>query len=303
MNKGIILAGGLGSRLNPLTLYTSKHLLPVYDKPMIYYPISTLMLGGIKEIAIISTSRDLNQYKTLLGDGSKFGIKFEYLVQDKPAGIADAFLVAEEFINNSPVSLILGDNVFHGNMRLSEIFGEFKEGALIFGYPVANPKEFGVVEFDSSGKVIDIVEKPEMPKSKYAVPGLYLYDNRVVDLVKNMKPSSRGELEITDLNRIYLGEKELNVKILGRGISWIDAGNCDSLIEIGNYIRLVEKRQSFKIGCLEEVALRKNFIDIEEFNSLILSMPNCNYKDYLSNISEEYQGSSFKVRDLNESNG
>ena len=288
MTKGIILAGGLGTRLSPLTTYTSKHLLPIYDKPMIYYPLSTLMLGGVKEIALISTSRDIKQYKALLGDGSHLGLNLSYLIQDKPAGIADAFLIAENFINNSSVSLILGDNVFYGNMRLSEIFQNFKGGALIFGYSVPNPEDFGVLEFNN-GQISDIIEKPSNPKSNYAIPGLYLYDSEVVKNVKSMKPSRRGELEITDLNKIYLAKNKLDFKILGRGISWIDAGSYDSLLEIGNFIQIIERRQSFKIGCIEEVSLRMNFIDVKKFDALLSNFPNCRYKDYLVQISEEYK--------------
>ena len=223
--KGIILAGGHGTRLYPLTNVMSKQLLPVYDKPMIYYPLSTLMLGGIKDIAIISTPKDLPNYKLLLGDGSKWGINFTYVEQSKPRGLADAFIVCEEFIGDDDVVLILGDNIFHGNLRLDQIFGEFEGGATIFGYPVKDPERYGILEFDGEGKVIGLEEKPANPKSRYAIPGLYMYDNNVIEYSKGLKPSQRGEIEITDLNLIYLKNRNLNVQIFGRGVEWLDSGN------------------------------------------------------------------------------
>lgn len=285
--RGIILAGGKGTRLYPLTQYISKQLLPVFEKPMIYYPLSTLMLGGIKEIAIISTPHDLPQYKELLGNGDKWGLKLTYFEQDKPRGLADAFIVCKDFIGNDGVSLILGDNIFYGNMRLTEIYSNFKGGALVFGYPVHDPERYGIVEFDDEGLVVGLEEKPEVPKSRYAIPGLYLYDNRVVEFAENLKPSPRGELEITDLNREYLNIGELKVQILGRGIAWLDTGTWESLQDASSFINSVEKRQSYKIGCPEEIALRMGYIDVEQFKNIIAEMPNCEYKQYLTHIDEE----------------
>ena len=289
MDKGIILAGGYGTRLYPLTQNTSKHLLPVYEKPMIYYPLSTLMLAGIRKIAIISTPRDVPQYRDLLGDGKAWGLDITYYEQDKPKGIAHAFIVCKEFINGDPVSLMLGDNLFYGNMRLEEVYGDFKSGALVFGYPVKDPERFGIIEFDEQGTVIGIEEKPKVPKSSYAVPGLYLYDDKVVQIAEQMKPSARGELEITDLNREYLKKGELRVQILGRGIAWLDTGTGDSLQEASSFIQAIEKRQSYKIGCPEEIALRKGFIDLDQFSKLCEAMPDCEYRDYLIGIKKELE--------------
>ena len=285
--KGIILAGGHGTRLYPLTIFTSKQLLPIYDKPMIYYPLTTLMLGGIREIAIISTPRDLPNYKLLLGDGSKWGLKLSYFEQDKPRGLADAFIVCKDFIGFESVSLILGDNIFYGNMKLNEIYGDFEKGALIFGYSVNDPERYGIIEFNKSGGIVGIEEKPEMPKSRYAVPGLYIYDNRVVNFAENLAPSNRGELEITDLNKKYLEIGELKVEILGRGIAWLDTGTIKSLHNASTFIQAIENRQSYKIGCVEEVATRMDFIDTNQFKALIDKIPNSEYQDYLLDIYQE----------------
>ena len=285
--KGIILAGGLGTRLYPLTKYTSKQLLPVFEKPMIYYPLSTLILGGVRDIAIISTPEDIPKYKDLLGSGKEWGLKLTYIVQDKPRGLADAFLVSEKFIDNHDVSLILGDNIFYGNMRLSEIYENFKGGALIFGYPVKDPHRYGIIEVDENNNIVSLEEKPKYPKSRFAIPGLYLYDNRVVELSKKLKPSARGEIEITDLNNLYLSLGDLKVNILGRGIAWLDTGTSSSLQEASAFVKSIEDRQSYKIGCPEEAAFRQKFIDKSMFKVLINKMPNCEYKDYLSQILKE----------------
>ncbi len=287
--KGIILAGGKGTRLYPLTQFISKQLLPVYEKPMIYYPLSTLMLGGIRNITIISTPHDLPQYRKLLGDGKKWGLTLSYHQQNKPRGLSDAFIVCKEFIGKDDVSLILGDNIFYGNMRLEEIYQNFNGGALIFGYPVQDPKRYGIIEFDDEGKVIGLEEKPKEPKSKYAIPGLYLYDNRVVEFAESLTPSARGELEITDLNREYLKRGELKVQILGRGIAWLDTGTAESLQDASVFIQSIEKRQSYKIGCPEEIALRMGYIDTDQFLSLVEEMPDCEYNNYLMGIDIELE--------------
>lgn len=284
IKKGIVLAGGAGSRLYPLTLVASKQLQPVYDKPMIYYPISTLMRAGVNEILIISTPQDTPRFEELLGDGSRLGVKFTYVVQPEPNGIAQAFLVGEEFIGNDPVSLILGDNIFYGKMGLTRIFGEFTGGARVFGYPVTDPERYGVVEFDQNGKAIGIEEKPAQPKSHYAVPGLYLYDNKVVEITKQMKPSARGELEITDVNVEYLNRGELMVEKLERGIAWLDTGTHMSLLEASHFIGTLEARQGLKIACLEEVAYRKGFIDKDQMAQLIQNTPRSSYRDYLERV-------------------
>ena len=287
ITKGILLAGGTGSRLYPLTLVASKQLQPVYDKPMIYYPLSTLMMAGINDILIISTPHDTPRFQSLLGDGSRWGIKLSYRVQPEPNGIAQAFLVGEEFIAADPVALILGDNIFYGKMGLDKLTKEFVTGARIFGYYVNDPERYGVVEFDGNGRAIGIEEKPAKPKSNYAVPGLYLYDNRVVAIAKNMSPSARGELEITDVNRIYLEMGELMVEKLGRGIAWLDTGTHQSLLEASHFIGTLEARQGLKIACLEEVALRMGYIDCRKMAEVINETPKSSYRDYLLRVYNE----------------
>lgn len=287
ISKGIILAGGAGSRLFPLTLVASKQLQPVYDKPMIYYPLATLMAAGIRDVLLISTPHDTPRFKALLGDGSRWGITISYKVQPEPKGIAQAFLVGEEFIDNQPVSLILGDNIFYGRMNLDRIMTEFQGGARIFGYQVQDPERYGVVEFDGGGKVLSIEEKPPKPKSHYAVPGLYLYDEKVVDVAKSIAPSPRGELEITDVNLEYLRRGELMVERLGRGIAWLDTGTHRSLLEASIFIETIESRQGLKIACLEEIALRRGFIDCEQMRTVIEATPNSSYRDYLLRVYSE----------------
>lgn len=287
IKKGIILAGGAGSRLYPLTLVASKQLQPIYDKPMIYYPLSTLMRAGVKDILIISTPQDTPRFEALLGDGSRWGIKLSYVVQDAPNGIAQAFLLGEEFINNQPVSLILGDNLFYGRMGLGRIFEEFTSGARVFGYKVNDPERYGVVEFDETGLAVGIEEKPQKPKSNYAVPGLYLYDEKVVEMTKDLTPSARGELEITDLNIAYLQRGELKVECLERGIAWLDTGTHMSLLEASHFIGTLEARQGVKIACLEEVAYRKGYIDRQQFTQVIEDTPKSSYREYLVKVLGE----------------
>lgn len=285
--KGIVLAGGSGTRLYPITKAVSKQLLPLYDKPMIYYPISVLMLAGIKEILIISTPRDLPQYKDLLGDGSDFGIKFEYEVQYEPNGLAEAFLIGEEFIGDDNVALILGDNVFHGH-RFSEILKrakELKEGAVIFGYYTQNPEAFGVVEFDDDGNVLSVEEKPEKPKSNYIIPGLYFYDNEVIEIAKKVKPSERGEKEITSVNDEYLKRGKLKVELLGRGMAWLDTGTHDGLLEASNFIETVQKRQSLYVACLEEIAFNFDYISKEKLLELAGPLKKTDYGKYLIRLA------------------
>ena len=285
--KGIVLAGGSGTRLYPITKAVSKQLLPLYDKPMIYYPISVLMLAGIKEILIISTPRDLPMYKELLGDGSDLGISFEYAVQEKPNGLAEAFIVGEDFIGDDNVALILGDNVFHGH-RFTEILekaAQIEEGAIVFGYYTNNPEAFGVVEFDEDGNVLSVEEKPENPKSNYIVPGLYFYDNNVIEIAKNVKPSARGELEITSVNEEYLNRGLLKVELLGRGMAWLDTGTHDGLLDAANFIETVQKRQSLYIACLEEIAYLKGYITKEKVLELAESLKKTDYGQYLVNLA------------------
>ncbi len=287
IKKGIILAGGSGSRLFPLTLVASKQLQPVYDKPMIYYPLATLMTAGIKDILLISTPHDTPRFEALLGNGSRWGITISYAVQPEPKGIAQAFLVGEKFIDNQPVCLILGDNIFYGKMNLDRIVSEFTTGARVFGYQVNDPERYGVVAFDSDGKVLSIEEKPHQPKSHFAVPGLYLYDSNIVAVAKSIQPSSRGELEITDVNLDYLRRGELMVERLGRGIAWLDTGTHKSLLEASNFIETIESRQGLKIACLEEIALRRRFIDCQQMKEVIESTPNSSYKQYLQRVYDE----------------
>jgi len=279
--KGIILAGGAGSRLYPLTLVASKQLQPVYDKPMIYYPLTTLIEGGVREICLISTPRDLPRFEQLLGDGKRWGLRIEYREQPRPEGIAQAFLIAESFIGPQSVTLILGDNIFYGGESFHKAFAGFSSGASIFGYHVNDPERYGVVEFDAEGKAISIEEKPRRPRSNYAVPGLYIFDNDVVGISKALKPSPRGELEITDVNLAYLRRGDLRVHRLGRGFAWLDAGTSSSLHEASAYVQTIEKRQGIKIGCPEEAAFRRGFLSLDGLDALAQSMPKCEYRDYL----------------------
>ena len=281
--KGIILAGGSGTRLYPLTKSISKQIMPIYDKPMIYYPLSVLMLANIRDILIISTPRDLPLFKELLGDGSDLGINLEYKVQEKPNGLAEAFLIGEEFIGSDNVALILGDNIFYGSgfTGLLEEASTLKKGAVIFGYPVKDPKAYGVVEFDETGKAISLEEKPKVPKSNYAIPGLYFYDNTVIEKAKNVKPSARGEIEITSVNEMYLSEGKLNVKNLGRGTAWLDTGTHEALLEAANFVQTVQKRQGFYIACIEEIAYQKGWIGEEKVRELVKVMMKTEYGKYL----------------------
>ena len=288
--KGIILAGGSGTRLYPLTMVTSKQLLPVYDKPMIYYPLSVLMLAGIQDILIISTPCDLPNFEKLLGNGSEYGIKLSYAEQPSPDGLAQAFLIGEEFIGDDNVAMILGDNIYYGN-GFTSILREAAENArngkaTIFGYYVNDPERFGIVEFDSDGKVISVEEKPKCPKSNYCITGLYFYDNRVVEFAKRVKPSARGELEITDLNRLYLEEGSLNVKLLGRGFAWLDTGTMDSLVEAAEFVQMIEKRQSIKISALEEIAFRNKWIDRETLLASAKKYGKSPYGQHLKKVAE-----------------
>jgi len=285
--KGIILAGGAGSRLYPLTRVASKQLQPVYDKPMVYYPLTTLIEGGIREFCLISTPEDLPRFEQLLGDGSQWGLSIEYREQAKPEGIAQAFRIAESFIGNDSVTLILGDNVFYGGESFQRAFSEFAKGAVIFGYHVQDPERYGVVDFDADGLAISIEEKPKAPRSNYAVPGLYIYDNEIVAITNALKPSARGELEITDVNMEYLRRGELKVYRLSRGFAWLDAGTSSSLHEASAYVQTIEKRQGVKVGCPEEAALAREFLSLDQLESLAGGMPNCEYRAYLTEVVDE----------------
>lgn len=286
--KGIILAGGYGTRLFPVTKSISKHLLPVYDKPLIYYPLSVLMLAGIREILVISTPRDIPRYQELLGDGRTIGLSLSYAIQDRPGGLAEAFLVGEEFIGRDSVALILGDNIFYGQHfgGLVREAGSLTKGAIVFGYYVKDPRAYGVVEVDAEGRALSIEEKPKKPRSHYAVPGLYFYDNRVVDIAKHMKPSERGELEITDVNREYLKSGALNVLVLGRGMAWLDAGTHDSLLQASTFVETVQKRQGLYIACIEEIAYRLGYIGREDLRLLADGLDATEYGHYLREIAD-----------------
>ena len=289
MMKGIILAGGRGTRLYPATKAVSKQLLPVYDKPMIYYPLSVLLLAGIREILIISTPEDLSAYERLLGDGTWLGVSFRYAVQTEPRGLADAFLIGEEFIGGDSVCLILGDNVFHGQELTDTLRAamERNEGATVFGYPVKNPRAFGVVEFDERRRVLSIEEKPEHPKSNYAVPGLYFYDNRVVEIAKDVRPSPRGEIEITSVNNAYLAMNALRVELLGRGMAWLDTGSAEGLLKAAEYVEAVQSRQGYYISCVEEIAWRRGFISKEQLARLGAALAMTDYGQYLLSLAAE----------------
>ena len=287
MKKAILLAGGAGTRLFPLTKIVCKQLLPIYDKPMVCYPLATLMLGGLRDVLIITTPKDLPMLRDYLGDGTQLGIRIEYAEQPKPEGIAQAFLIGAKFLGASGASLILGDNIFYGKLDFYRDALAIERGACIFGYQVRDPQRYGVVEFDAEGKAISLEEKPKQPKSHYAVPGLYVYDERVVDFCRSLRPSARGELEITDLNLLYLKEKQLHVKLLSRGMAWLDTGTQTSLLEAGNYIATIEHRQGLKIACLEEVALRTGFINQSQLSKIIDRLPKGEYRDYLQMVCDE----------------
>ena len=284
--KGIILAGGHGTRLSPLTIALSKQLLPVYDKPMIYYPLSMLMWAGIREILVISTPSALPMFKQLLKDGSQWGIEFSYVEQAYPRGLADAFILGKDHIGDDSVCLILGDNIFygHGLAKTLEQCTHLDEGAIVFAYPVGDPERYGIVEFDESGKALSIEEKPKQPKSHYAVPGIYFYDNQVVAIAENLEPSPRGEIEITDVNNAYLDKQQLRVEVLGRGTAWLDAGTHESLLQAANFVQAIQDRQGLMIACPEEIAWRKQFITAEQFEKLSAEMPNNQYKSYLTQL-------------------
>ncbi|WP_294707052.1 glucose-1-phosphate thymidylyltransferase RfbA [uncultured Fusobacterium sp.] len=287
--KGIVLAGGSGTRLHPLTISISKQILPIYDKPMIYYPLSVLMLAEIRDILIISTPRDINCFKELFGDGSKIGLNISYAIQERPNGLAEAFIIGEEFIGKDSVSLVLGDNIFFGQgfSPILKRLAKLEKGAEIFGYLIKDAREYGVVEFDKNMNVLSLEEKPEKPKSKYAIPGLYFYDNTVVEKAKRLKPSKRGELEITDLNKLYLEEKNLKVNLLGRGFAWLDTGNHKNLLQASNFIETIQERQGNYIACLEEIAYKNGWITKEQLKELAKSLLKTEYGKYLLDISEE----------------
>lgn len=285
--KGLVLAGGTGSRLYPLTQVASKQLQPVYDKPMVYYPLTVLIASGIHDICLISTPHDLPRFRQLLGDGSQWGVRIEYREQAQPAGIAQAFLIADSFIGSDDVTLILGDNLFFGGDAFPRAFSEFKGGATVFAYHVNDPERYGVVEFDSEGRAISLEEKPRQPRSSFAVPGVYIYDNQVVGIARSLKPSLRGELEITDVNKVYLQRGELRVIRMSRGSAWLDAGTSNSLHDASAYVHTIEKRQGMKLGCPEEAALYRRFLSLEQFESLASRMPACEYREYLEGVAAE----------------
>lgn len=287
--KGIVLAGGAGSRLDPMTRVASKQLQPVYDKPMIYYPLATLMDSGIREILLISTPEDTPRFEALLGDGSAWGLDLTYAVQDEPRGIAEAFLVGERFVDGAAVALILGDNIFYGDLGTRLLVEQFDSGAVVFGYPVHDPERYGVVEIDENGQALSLEEKPDEPRTNLAVPGFYFYDERVVDVAKNLAPSARGELEITDVNRFYMEDGSLRAIRLGRGIAWLDSGTHESLLEAANFIATVEHRQGLKIACLEEIALEQGFVTVGEMADRVSAMPNSAYREYVERIVEEHR--------------
>ncbi|MBU8934467.1 MAG: glucose-1-phosphate thymidylyltransferase RfbA [candidate division Zixibacteria bacterium] len=290
IKKGIILAGGSGRRLYPVTQVACKQLMPIYDKPMIYYPLSTLMLFGITEILIISTPQDMPKFEQLFGDGHQLGLNISYKVQEKPEGIAQAFLIGEEFIGDDGVALILGDNIFYGVYDFLRDAQSFDDGALVFGYYVKDPERYGVAEFDDDGRILSIEEKPQQPKSNYAVTGLYLYDNDVVSIARGLSPSDRGELEITDINRTYFERGKLQVVRLGRGIAWLDTGTHESLLDASNFIATIEKRQGQKIACIEEIAYRMHFINRDQMNALLETMGTSSYRQYLQDVVTEVDG-------------